>query len=234
MRYHWRHELRAPEDRPRGSGQGGGGDLDPRRIGTILHRCMERLDWTAPPAPGDLVGRVLREMGLEPIADDARETLIEQWAAILQTCRDSDLFGRLAGAAEVYRERDFLLRLGPAVVRGQIDLLWRDSDGWGFVDYKSDRLGRRVSLSDRASHYELQMQCYALSVAKQTGQSPSWAGLYFLRTGQVSLLETDAETQDKSASRIERLATELIASGRTGAYRRCQKDDCEFCGRENQ
>ena len=71
----------------------------------------------------------------------------------------------------------------PAIVRGVIDLVFREPGGWVIVDYKTDdREGE--SVEPLVEHYAGQIRLYAEAWAGITGEPVSEIGLYFVRTGQ--------------------------------------------------
>jgi ATP-dependent helicase/nuclease subunit A len=75
----------------------------------------------------------------------------------------------------------------PTLLRGAIDLLFREARGWVLVDYKTDRLTGtgRAALVDK---YAPQVRLYARAWEACTGEPVAEKGLYFVRTGEyVSL-----------------------------------------------
>ena len=250
MLYHWRYELRAPaanykqtnnsptksEIRPSKDlgrpealeGPNPKLEIDPLTLGTLLHRCMELLDFTAPQPPEVLAKTVLEEMDLLGRLD--AEPIMTQVDEILGHFRSHELSRNLAEATEVQRELDFVTSIGRATLRGKIDLFYRDKNGvWCVVDYKSDRLGNDSDLSVKAARYELQLLVYADAVARYTGVESVNTSLYFLRTGRSHRLCVTPQHLAAAQQRIETLTAELIAARRTGTFRRCEKPTCDFC-----
>jgi len=68
----------------------------------------------------------------------------------------------------------------PALVRGSIDLVFEESDGWVIVDYKTDSIpgGKPGALVDR---YAPQVRLYADAWERITGEKVKEMGLYFSR-----------------------------------------------------
>jgi ATP-dependent helicase/nuclease subunit A len=73
------------------------------------------------------------------------------------------------------REKDL-----PVLVRGSIDLVFEEVDGWVIVDYKTDSLpaGTPGVLVDK---YAPQVRLYAESWERMTGEKVKEMGLYFSR-----------------------------------------------------
>ena len=68
------------------------------------------------------------------------------------------------------------------IVRGVIDLAFREKDGWVIVDYKTDdRPGD--PLDGLVEHYGPQVQMYVAAWERLTGEPVHEAGLFFVNTG---------------------------------------------------
>lgn len=107
-------------------------------------------------------------------------------AAGLAMFAESDLRNRLAAATEVWRDVEFLLAVsesgddGP-VVRGQIDLLWREGDGgWRVFGCEA-----APPAGDPWCRRRSGLLAAALAVRRQTGSWPVTVGLIRLATGGV-------------------------------------------------
>jgi ATP-dependent helicase/nuclease subunit A len=143
----------------------------------------------------------------DDLAAEARST-IERFASgpLAETVRDADV---------VYAEYPFALRTGatnrPAdtsggenekpeaapedsagtetapetVLRGTIDLVYQDDDGWHIVDYKTDRIRDVEALSDLPPPhpYRKQIRRYAWFWRRLTGESAATASLWFTDSG---------------------------------------------------
>jgi len=230
MLYRWRYELRVPvpeRAEPEQARQAEPAAMDPLTLGTLYHKCMELLDFNSPQDADELLRLAAGEVGLaespnlEPLAGELRE-MLAQFAA-------SPLAGQLRDAKQTFRELDFVLDLPPAVLNGQIDLLFQDARGqWHIVDYKSDRVGDE-GLAAHAERYELQMGVYAAAVSARFDEPPATASLHFLRSGAVHEFAFDRPTIDAVRSRVANLGGKLIAAGRTGNFPPCQLPTCRHC-----
>jgi len=149
---------------------------------------------------------------------------------MINSFKSQELWGRLTGAKECFRELDFALRLGPAALRGQIDMLYVDAGGSGhIVDYKSDRLDGDEDLDDHCRRYELQMLIYALAAQAHLSAPPANATLYFLRSGRAHPVEMTAEALKSAEERICELCRRLIAARRSGHFPRLDSAACDGC-----
>jgi ATP-dependent exoDNAse (exonuclease V) beta subunit len=114
-----------------------------------------------------------------PVAQPDPEAL--RLAAVF---RENPLGRRVAKAARVEREFDFLMAVDGLVVRGQVDLWFDEGGTLGIVDYKTDS----VTASEahrRAQDYALQLRLYAMAVERVAGRPPERAWLHFLRPNTV-------------------------------------------------
>ena len=225
MLYRWQYELRVPRAGKTG-GDGPAMHFDAATLGTIFHRCMELLDFASPQQASALVSQTLSEMELD---NSAAGQITADLERMLATFGEHDLHGRIASARQVFRELDFTMQAGPAMLRGQIDLLFQDAAGnWRIVDYKSDRVGGD-DLSDKAAHYEMQMLIYAMAAGRHTGELPAEATLYFLRPGRTHTFSIDSEAIESASAKIAALALQLITARRAGSFAVRTGEKCEFC-----
>jgi RecB family exonuclease len=170
MLYRWRYELGIPS-RPAGPPpRRAAGDspvtaaIDPAEMGTLLHRCMEILDFDRP-QPADAIVRAAAEE-LQLPSDISREAVAREFQPMLDGFLRHPLGRQLAAAGGRLTELEFLLQEGPVRLSGKIDLLWRDAGGaWHILDYKSDHAEGK-DLADYARRYELQMTAYALAASR--------------------------------------------------------------------
>ncbi len=242
MLYRWRHELRLPrsyESLIRGGGragqhepsapaEAGSSSFDAATTGTLYHKCMELLDVEHPQDAGLLIAQAAGMLDIE--ASPALDGMAAEFSDILSVFARHDLAGALASARQVRRELDFVLDCSPATIRGQIDLIYQDAAGaWHIVDYKSDRVGPDEPLAEHAKRYELQLLLYANAAGRHLGGRVADATLYFLRTGSTCEIPVDAAALAAATHRAASLATDLIASRRTGVFQRQAHEHCTWC-----
>ena len=242
MLYRWRHELRVP---PRAlpdataastascdDGRRSSADrpaVDPATAGTFFHRCVELLDFTRPQPSAALAQLAAEEMSLP--ADHAA-ALAEELAEMIARFGEHELWRRVAQADPTLRELKFLLTVGPATLRGQIDLLFRDSAGaWCVVDYKSDRLAddSPAGLADHSSHHRLQMLTYAVAAGRHLRAPAPPATLYYLRSAATHTFTFDEASLAAGENELAVLAESLIASRRSGQFEMRRSATCDFC-----
>ncbi len=108
--FRWRHELRVealgrsdePATQPARPAR-----LDPLLEGTLLHRCMELLDFGDPQPPEALLARAAAELDVHDPAVLAR--LDAELTEMVRRLEGTKLWSRLTAARQTWRELDFLM-----------------------------------------------------------------------------------------------------------------------------
>jgi ATP-dependent helicase/nuclease subunit A len=146
--------------------------------GTVIHMLLQ----VAMENPGaDLQGlacTALQEQGLDA-------SLAETAADTVHSVMKADIWQRALASNRRLVEVPFEILLEreasvPILVRGSIDLVFKEADGWVLVDYKTDSLPSGIpdALVDR---YAPQVRLYAESWQRITGEKVKEIGLYFSR-----------------------------------------------------
>jgi ATP-dependent helicase/nuclease subunit A len=165
--YHDRHKLDTG-DRTEIAGNDGRGAA----YGTLAHRVLELWDFDDPAASAALVD-VLAD---DSIPAKARTTLRGE----LERFGGSPLAKRIARAETVLRETPFACILPDGLLlRGTIDCLFRDGDGWHIVDYKTDAV-EPEDASRVADRYRMQISLYALALERAEYELPCTVSVHFL------------------------------------------------------
>ncbi|HWR97431.1 MAG TPA: UvrD-helicase domain-containing protein [Candidatus Methanoperedens sp.] len=151
--------------------------------GTVIHFLLE----TALREPGrDLAAAAaaaLEEQGLA--AARAGEAL-----ALVEAVRRSGVWRRAAVAPRRLVEAPFTVCLEPGdpllpggavptIVRGVVDLAFREDAGWAIVDWKTDVARSDAEIAERVGRYGPQVRLYAAIWARVTGEPVAETGLYF-------------------------------------------------------
>ena len=144
--------------------------------GAVTHLLLQRLMTGSESGLEAMAAAALVDHGLEPsLAMLAVETA-------RRVCR-SELWRRAQAAKERLTETPFeILWPGdgglPTLVRGVIDLAFREAAGWVIVDYKTDDTSRR-KVETLVEQYTPQVQVYRRVWQESVGQTVAEAGLYF-------------------------------------------------------
>jgi ATP-dependent exoDNAse (exonuclease V) beta subunit len=127
-------------------------------LGDAVHRLLELvpLDAPTPPAPDDLEDAV--RAWYPDVSQDELERIGEMVDAY---CR-SDLARRIAALRGAQPERPFTFEHDGVVIRGRLDVLWREGPRAVVVDYKSNALEGRSPSEIIEAEYSLQRLVYAL------------------------------------------------------------------------
>jgi ATP-dependent helicase/nuclease subunit A len=144
--------------------------------GTVIHLLLQ-LAMQEPQA--DLVNAAqaaLAENGLDP-------ELVESATGIIRSVMASQVWKRAQQSDHCLTEVPFqVLREEagevPTVLRGAIDLIFKEEDGWVLVDYKTDSLAGKKP-GDLAGKYAPQVRLYASAWERCTDEVVKETALYF-------------------------------------------------------
>ncbi|HOW28184.1 MAG TPA: UvrD-helicase domain-containing protein [Elusimicrobiota bacterium] len=155
-------------------------------IGQVCHRVLEIWDFKKGGVLKKSVRTMCRILACQyPLVDWARvET---ESALILKKFLRSTVALNLASCEVLGREIPFIYPQGDQVMRGRIDLIYRQRGRLWIADYKSDRI-----LSSEIDHHSLryipQGRAYVRALEKTLGESPGFQ-LIFLRPAKTVPIE---------------------------------------------
>jgi ATP-dependent exoDNAse (exonuclease V) beta subunit len=129
--------------------------------------------------PAEVFGRQVHAL----LAGQRVEAADPAAVALARSFENSGLARRVARAAVVEREFDFILAWEDMVLRGQIDLWFEEGGELVIVDYKTDQI-KAPEAESRAREYELQLRLYAQALQQLTGRAPKAAYVHFLRVNR--------------------------------------------------
>jgi ATP-dependent helicase/nuclease subunit A len=148
--------------------------------GTVIHTLLQAAMIDRDASLIALAQDALSEQGLETdLAQDAVDTVHSVMA--------SDIWQRATAAEQVLVEVPFETLLSesgsatggsPFLVRGAIDLAFREPAGWVIVDYKTDRVAA-ARVDGLIAKYRPQVRLYCQAWQLITGQAVHESGLYF-------------------------------------------------------
>jgi ATP-dependent exoDNAse (exonuclease V) beta subunit len=192
------------------SGDGLAG-LAATEIGDAVHRLLELvpLDEPVPPTRDDLDQRVRSWY-----ADVSPEEL-DRVAVLVEAYCDSELAKRIAELRGAQPERPFAFEHDGVVIRGRLDVLWREGDRALVVDYKSNALEGRTPEEIIESEYTLQRLVYAL-VCLRAGATDVEVAYQFLEQPHDVVSKTFTPTD---AQALEAELSAAIARIRAGEFR---------------
>lgn len=163
--------------------------------GTAIHDMLEALMKNPKTSPQQFRSTTLPQTELMPeLWEDAIETVLR--------VSKSEIWKRALNAEKKFAEIPFTLSRGlepdfdrKVVIRGIIDLVFKESAGWTIVDYKSDRV-QESRLDYLIELYEPQLKGYAEAWTQITGESVAEMGLYFTHPDRYVPLRMQA-TENK-------------------------------------
>jgi ATP-dependent helicase/nuclease subunit A len=197
--------------RERVSSSGSDGGLAATEIGDAVHRLLELVPLDDPAAPPRAeLERVVQDW-YPAVAPDELERIV---ALVDAYCR-SDLAQRIAGLGGARPERPFTFEHDGVVIRGRLDVLWRDGAHAVVVDYKSNALDGRTPAEVIEAEYSLQRLVYAL-VCLRAGVDEVEVAYQFLERPDV-VASTTFTAED--VPRLENDLSAAIARIREGDFR---------------
>jgi ATP-dependent exoDNAse (exonuclease V) beta subunit len=150
-------------------------DEDPRALGDLFHRAMERWDFEGdPPRSADLSSLVAVT---HANSDPTERRRITTWLVrcIELFADDQPLLKELREARareQLFHEVDINALVGEATrdhwISGRIDLLWRDPQGlWNVLDYKvTSKVRSRAQMQELQWEYGPQLLLYRQALAR--------------------------------------------------------------------
>lgn len=156
---------------------GGGGGI---AYGNVVHHCLEALG-TGVVQYQDL-DACLRLAAAE---DGLEEKWLQEAADTIKSVLNHELWQRAGRALQRHHEFSFL-RMAPSaaaspatILKGVIDFLFEEEDGWVIVDFKTDAY-EPEQLTAFAEYYKPQVMAY-LEEWERLGYKVKEAGLWFLK-----------------------------------------------------
>lgn len=147
--------------------------------GSVIHLLLETAMRNPKADMESLAVTALSDRGVDPC-------LAKECIEIVENVQNSDIWKRAQGAGQCLVEVPFQLMIRgeeggiklPTILRGIIDLVFKEPKGWTIVDYKSDRVPES-RLAEMIETYSPQLGHYAHAWTQMTGERVSELGFYF-------------------------------------------------------
>ncbi|MDD5748766.1 MAG: PD-(D/E)XK nuclease family protein, partial [Actinomycetota bacterium] len=152
------------------------GNVNVAQWGTAIHALIE-IAMKNPLAIDSSVCGILEENDL-PL--DSKDEALR----IVRKVMDSEIFKRAKNSTKILVETLIWAPLrddGATLMRGVIDLAFKEPSGWVIVDYKTDAVGGEAA-SRKAEKYSEQLNLYACTFEKATGEKVSEKLVYFVNS----------------------------------------------------
>lgn len=158
--------------------------------GRLVHAALEA---AGQGVSGDRLRALCRELLLaegRPRGADGEPAELDRLLAEVSAVWGSALGARIRRAERAYFELEFMSPLDraadgepPTIVSGTMDVLFREPDGWVLADYKTDAGGALGIDAARLSDYRRQLDLYARSWERVTGEAVKERILWFSADG---------------------------------------------------
>jgi len=157
--------------------EGGGG----MAYGSLVHRTLQALGEGMDVADLALFIRLVAE------EEGVAEEWLEQAEDTIRWVISSNLWQRAERARQKYHEFSLTVTQSdselPTLLRGVIDLVFEEDDGWVIADFKTDRYDPRHE-QQFVDYYRPQVLAYADEWTRLTGCCVKEAGLYFISSSR--------------------------------------------------
>lgn len=164
--------------------------------GTAIHTFFQYCDFAK--AADDPESEIERMTEMGYISESQADSIS---VANTKAFFESELYGRIVSAKNVWRERKFIaavseldtsdrlsdvMKNSGGMIKGIIDLIFEEDDGFVIVDYKSDRGASAQKLAER---YALQLRLYRSAVELTMCKKVKAAYLYSFELQKAILLD---------------------------------------------
>ena len=158
-----------------------------RLAGVVVHRLLERWDFSQDPSGLSVQVAAAIQLTLEPDDRPHAEAVSESVNDLLTTFGQSQVYARLRSSKILGREVPFIMPWGDRqVMEGVIDLIYRlDGELW-VADYKTDVVSADQAAA-RAEHYRTQSDVYKAAVKQGLGAEPRFHCLFLRCATAVEL-----------------------------------------------
>jgi ATP-dependent exoDNAse (exonuclease V) beta subunit len=209
-RFYVERVLGLPQDDAPARRSGGGG-LEGRVRGTLVHEALEELDLRGADPHRDaerLIAAAAARHGVVPAAAER-----EQLAALVAGFTAMPLARRVATAHRVRREHPFALPLGDALLTGVVDVLAEDPDGTALVvDYKTDRVAPGADLHELVERdYGVQRRAYALAALAANHPAVDVAYAFLERPDEPVVTRFTTDDAERLRAKLHALAHGALA-----------------------
>ncbi|MBW4436859.1 MAG: UvrD-helicase domain-containing protein [Pleurocapsa minor GSE-CHR-MK-17-07R] len=177
-------------------------------VGEIVHQALQ---WHTDGQSAEALRERLECYAWEKGIVDAgtRERAVARAADLLDSVLHSDLYRRILGARQVYRELPFTFRTEKRTIHGVIDVLAQFADGqWAVIDYKTTWVQPPTPLTEHAHSYLLQVGVYAAAVSEQLDSQAIDVYIHYIRHRKSIQIQRD--TWRDAVANIERYVGQLL------------------------
>jgi ATP-dependent helicase/nuclease subunit A len=210
-RFYAERVLGLPRREPASGDRASAGALAATEIGDAVHRLLELVPLEAAVAPA----RADLDAAVREWYPEVTTVELDRVAGLVDAYCASGLAQRLARLTGARPERPFVFEHDGVLIRGRLDVLWREGERALVVDYKSNALEGREPAEIVEAEYGLQRLVYAL-VCLRGGASEVEVAYQFLERPD-DVVSTSFTLDD--VAELEQQLSEAIARIREGDFR---------------
>ncbi len=174
--------------------------VTPTRKGTAIHKVFEKLDFREK-VDLDTINKCVDKLVLQNQITDVEAKAINNKKVL--SFFESDIYSRILESKNVYKEQIFTLGLPSnevypelennvdnvnIVVKGMIDCLFEEEDGYVLLDFKTDYV-TNDTIQNVVDNYKIQIDLYAKAVDKALDKNVKEKYIYFYNINKLVKVE---------------------------------------------
>jgi ATP-dependent helicase/nuclease subunit A len=138
-----------------------------KTLGKMVHKAIER--WHFPDKAG--LEQMLETEALRSgiVQEEQRQQLIQQATVLLERLQAHPIWAEINSSAERHHEIPYTLKIGNKTETGYIDLLYRNTDRWKIIEFKTDPIYSPEQKRELLMQYTSQVQRYKRAVSQFLG-----------------------------------------------------------------
>lgn len=159
-------------------------------VGRLVHAAIQRSALPGSDGFDEFLEVEAYRVGL--VDPGQRQAAMQAAAEMLGRLEQHALWAEIRSAEQAQREIPFTTfdRSGQ-VQSGQIDLLWRNAEGWQIVDFKTDALADEADRIEATDRHRGQVERYVRAAANILGEPPRGHLCFLDSAGRVELVDVD-------------------------------------------
>ncbi|HPH95900.1 MAG TPA: UvrD-helicase domain-containing protein [Anaerolineaceae bacterium] len=162
--------------------------IPPGILGNMVHKALEL--WIFPDSPRflSLMETSALNAGLTEKAQKDKAVQLAAW--LLSRLGQHPLRREIENTSKRYHELPYSRMVPGHAETGYLDILYRTSQGWQVVDFKTDAIRSDKDREKLIAQYQRQIQRYADAVNSLLGERPRVRLCFLDDDGKISLVET--------------------------------------------
>jgi ATP-dependent helicase/nuclease subunit A len=156
-------------------------------LGKIVHKALQRWLFPGDPRLSALLETETFNAGLA--SEKLRRDAVDRATGLLARFRQHPAWEEIISAQERFTELPYTYSVKGRLEHRVIDMLYRNTDGWQILDFKTDPILTPSHKAELVRKYAPQVQRYAATAASKLGQPVQGSICFLDDQGKVELVE---------------------------------------------